>query len=153
VDVKVNGRPFAREVEPRLSLADLLRDELGLTGTHLGCEHGICGACTVLLDGAPARSCLMLAVQTAGHSVTTVEGVVESPGGARLAAAFARNFAAQCGFCTPGMLVAANAFLVASTAEVSDADVRAALSGNLCRCTGYAGIVAAVLETAGEPPR
>jgi carbon-monoxide dehydrogenase small subunit len=159
----VNGKPATVEVEPRLTLADCLRHALRLTGTHVGCEHGVCGACTVIVDGRAMRSCLMLAVQAEGCTVETVEGLGTGidEGGAEalgpLQAAFRRHHALQCGFCTPGMLMTAHALL----SREPDADagrVREALSGNLCRCTGYIGIVEAVLDArpayrAGTPGR
>jgi carbon-monoxide dehydrogenase small subunit len=141
----VNGKPVAVEVEPRTSLADCLRDRLRLTGTHLGCEHGVCGACTVIVDDAAVRSCLMLAVQAEGSSIVTVEGLSQEDGLTPLQTAFKKHHALQCGFCTPGMLVTAHALL--TDEPDADADrIRAVLSGNLCRCTGYIPIVEAVLE-------
>jgi carbon-monoxide dehydrogenase small subunit len=141
----VNGRPADIDVEPRQSLADCLRDGLRLTGTHLGCEHGVCGACTVLVDGAPIRSCLMFAVQAEGTRIVTVEGLSPDDGLTPLQRAFRKHHALQCGFCTPGMLAVAHALLSAEpTADA--ARIRRALAGNLCRCTGYVGIVEAVLE-------
>lgn len=136
------------EVEPRLLLADVLRDVLHLTGTHLGCEHGACGACTVLVDGRPVRSCLMLAVQAQNKEIQTVEGLVD-PGGALspLQEAFAEDHALQCGFCTPGMLMTAK-FLLENNAHPSRLEIREALSGNLCRCTGYQNIVNATERAA-----
>jgi aerobic-type carbon monoxide dehydrogenase small subunit (CoxS/CutS family) len=142
---ELNGKWVAVEVEPRLSLADCLRHALGLTGTHLGCEHGVCGACTVLLDGEPARSCLMFAVQAEGARVVTVEGLSRDEALTPLQAAFRKHHALQCGFCTPGMIVTAHALLTAEP-EADAERIREALSGNLCRCTGYVGIVEAVLE-------
>ncbi|HTP92235.1 MAG TPA: (2Fe-2S)-binding protein [Xanthobacteraceae bacterium] len=143
--VNVNGKSYARVVEPRLTLADFLRHELNLTGTHLGCEHGVCGACTVLVDGRSTRSCLMFAVQANGAEVTTVEGL--SPEGTLsvLQQAFIDNHGLQCGFCTPGMLITLTE-LLRETPDPSEQEVREALTGNLCRCTGYAGIVAAALD-------
>ncbi|MHB2023111.1 MAG: (2Fe-2S)-binding protein [Mycobacteriales bacterium] len=143
----LNGSPVEVEIEPRLSLADTIRDLLGMHGTHLGCEQGVCGACTVLLDGKTVRSCLVLAVQLQGQHVTTIEGLVHDPDVRRLAEAMSARHGLQCGFCTPGMMVAAVEHLrtVDSATEIS---VRDALSGNLCRCTGYQGIVAAVLDAA-----
>jgi carbon-monoxide dehydrogenase small subunit len=132
-------------VEPRTSLADCLRYALRLTGTHIGCEHGVCGACTVIVDGAAVRSCLMLAVQAEGSSIVTVEGLSQDDGLTPLQTAFRKHHALQCGFCTPGMLTTAHALL----SEEPDADetrIRSVLSGNLCRCTGYIPIVDAVLE-------
>ncbi len=145
VAFEVNGKALEVEVEPRLSLADCLRDVLGLTGTHLGCEHGVCGACTVIVDGEAVRSCLTLAVQAAGENIVTVEGLSRDNGLTPLQAAFRKHHALQCGFCTPGMVTTAHALL----SEEPDADaerVREALSGNICRCTGYISIVEAVLE-------
>ena len=145
VSFEVNGEPVELEVEPRLSLADCLRDILHLTGTHLGCEHGVCGACTVIVNGDAVRACLMLAVQAAGDTIVTVEGLSDDDALSPLQAAFRRNHALQCGFCTPGMITTAHALL--SAEPEADADrVREVLSGNLCRCTGYIPIVAAVLE-------
>jgi len=145
--ITVNGKPHARVVEARLTLADFLRHELGLTGTHLGCEHGVCGACTVLVDGRSARSCLMFAVQANGCEVTTVEGLTPDGGLSQLQQAFMDNHGLQCGFCTPGVLITLTE-LLRDNAEPSEQDVREALTGNLCRCTGYAGIVAAALDAA-----
>ena len=142
---EVNGESVEVDVEPRISLADCLRDVLGLTGTHLGCEHGVCGACTVLVDGQAARSCLTLAVQADGERITTVEGLSPEAGLSPLQAAFRKHHALQCGFCTPGMVTTAHALL--SEEPDADADrVREVLSGNICRCTGYVPIVEAVLE-------
>jgi carbon-monoxide dehydrogenase small subunit len=145
--ITVNGKSHARVVEARLTLADFLRHELGLTGTHLGCEHGVCGACTVLVDGRTARSCLMFAVQANGCEVTTVEGLAADGELSVLQQAFMDNHGLQCGFCTPGMLITLTE-LLRDNAEPSEADVREALTGNLCRCTGYAGIVKAALDAA-----
>ena len=145
ITLTVNGERRALAAEPRLLLSDALRHELGLTGTHVGCEHGVCGACTVLFDGEPARSCLMLAVQADGHRVETVESLVPPPGAELhpLQEAFRQAHALQCGFCTPGILMTMAAFL-AENPDPSETDVRLALSGNLCRCTGYQHIVDAV---------
>jgi aerobic-type carbon monoxide dehydrogenase small subunit (CoxS/CutS family) len=145
--VTVNGKAHARIVESRLTLADFLRHELGLTGTHLGCEHGVCGACTVLVDGRSARSCLMFAVQANGCEVTTVEGLTPDSGLSVLQQAFVDNHGLQCGFCTPGMLITLTELLRENPAPSED-EVRDALTGNLCRCTGYAGIVKAALDAA-----
>jgi 2-furoyl-CoA dehydrogenase 2Fe-2S iron sulfur subunit len=145
--ITVNGKSHARVVEARLTLADFLRHELGLTGTHLGCEHGVCGACTVLVDGRTARSCLMFAVQANGSEVTTVEGLAADGELSVLQQAFIDNHGLQCGFCTPGMLITLTE-LLRDNAEPSEDDVREALTGNLCRCTGYAGIVKAALDAA-----
>ena len=147
VSLRVNGEPFDGEVPARLSLADLLRDRIGLTGTHLGCEHGVCGACTVLVDGHSTRSCLMFAVQANGCEVTTVEGLTPEGGLSVLQQAFVDNHSLQCGFCTPGMLVTLTELLRENPAP-SEGEVREALTGNLCRCTGYAGIVKAALDAA-----
>jgi aerobic carbon-monoxide dehydrogenase small subunit len=145
--ITVNGKSYARVVEARLTLADFLRHELGLTGTHLGCEHGVCGACTVLVDGRTARSCLMFAVQANGCEVTTVEGLTPDGELSVLQQAFMDNHGLQCGFCTPGMLITLTE-LLRDNAEPSEDEVREALTGNLCRCTGYAGIVKAALDAA-----
>ena len=145
VAFEVNGKALEVDVEPRLSLADCLRDVLGLTGTHLGCEHGVCGACTVIVDGEAVRSCLTLAVQVAGENIVTVEGLSRDDDLTPLQAAFRKHHALQCGFCTPGMVTTAHALL--SKEPNADADrVREVLSGNICRCTGYVPIVEAVLE-------
>src|SRR5579863_10124661 len=147
IKLTVNGTRHEREVEARLTLADFLRHELGLTGTHLGCEHGVCGACTVLVDGRSARSCLMFAVQANGCEVTTVEGLTPDGGLSVLQQAFIDNHGLQCGFCTPGMLITLTE-LLRDNAEPSEQEVREVLTGNLCRCTGYAGIVKAALDAA-----
>jgi len=144
ISIEINGRVAEGEVEPRLLLADFIRDVAGLTGTHLGCEHGVCGACTVQLDGRPVRSCLMFAVQAHRHRVATVEGM--APDGDTLSTlqqAFHESHALQCGFCTPGILMSMEAFL-REEPDPSPASIRAALAGNLCRCTGYQNIVTAV---------
>ena len=152
VTVRVNGTPQRREVEPRLLLSDFLRHELGLTGTHVGCEHGVCGACTVLLDGDAVRSCLVFAVQADGHEVTTVEGLAAGSGDALhpLQAAFREAHGLQCGFCTPGVLMTLVPFL-RDHAHPDERTIREALSGNLCRCTGYQNIVAAVRLACDAP--
>jgi aerobic-type carbon monoxide dehydrogenase small subunit (CoxS/CutS family) len=149
VDIRltVNGKPVEGKVEPRVSLADFLREHLRLTGTHLGCEHGVCGACTVLVDGESVRSCLMFAVQADGVAVTTVEGITPEGGLNALQAAFRRHHALQCGFCTPGMLMTATN-LLSRVPRPTRAEVCDALSGNVCRCTGYVPIVDAVLDAA-----
>ena len=139
----VNGEAVEAAAEPRLLLSDFLRHTLGLTGTHVGCEHGVCGACTVLIDGRPARSCLALAVQCEGAEIVTVEGLEEGP----LHAAFRRHFALQCGFCTAGILMSLTAYL-RETPRPTEQEVREVLSGHLCRCTGYTPIVAAALDAA-----
>jgi aerobic carbon-monoxide dehydrogenase small subunit len=140
----VNGKQVAIEVEPRLTLADCLRHHLRLTGTHVGCEHGVCGACTVLIDGDAVRACLMLAVQADGAEVVTIEGLSHDGHLTPLQAAFRRHGALQCGFCTPGMITTAHALLTQEP-YCDAARVREVLSGNLCRCTGYVAIVEAVL--------
>ena len=148
VSTTVNGQPYQREVEPRLLLSDFLRHELGLTGTHVGCEHGVCGACTVLLDGVAVRSCLVFAAQADGCAVETVEGLTPGDGELHpLQAAFRDAHGLQCGFCTPGMLMTLLPFLEENPEPTED-EVRLAISGNLCRCTGYAKIVDAVLLAA-----
>jgi len=144
VATTVNGTRHEREVEPRLLLADFIRHELGLTGTHVGCEHGVCGACTILVDGVPMRACLLFAVQANGRALTTVEGLAPERDRLHpLQEAFRDAHGLQCGFCTPGILMTMKAFL-AENANPSEADIREALSGNLCRCTGYQHIVDAV---------
>ncbi len=148
INVSVNGKHYLREVELRLLLSDFLRHELGLTGTHVGCEHGVCGACTVLFDGEPVRSCLMLAVQANGHKITTVEGLADGAEKLHpLQQAFWDAHGLQCGFCTPGFLMTLAPFLEANP-DPSEAEVRDAISGNLCRCTGYQHIVDAALLAA-----
>jgi carbon-monoxide dehydrogenase small subunit len=143
VSVTVNGRQYQRDVEPRLLLSDFLRHDLELTGTHVGCEHGVCGACTVLFDGEAVRSCLIFAVQADGHAVTTVEGLASGDELHPLQAAFREQHALQCGFCTPGILMSLIPFLRDSP-NPDERQIREALSAHLCRCTGYANIVAAV---------
>ncbi|KQO66666.1 carbon monoxide dehydrogenase [Methylobacterium sp. Leaf87] len=145
----VNGRTRSLRAEPRTHLGDVLRDALDLTGTHLGCEHGVCGACTVLLDGEPARSCLTIAGACAGADVTTIEGLDDDPVAGELRVAFNREHALQCGYCTPGMLIAARD-LVLRLPDADERRIRAGLSGNLCRCTGYVGIVRAVRSVIAE---
>ncbi len=148
VTVTVNGQSYTREVETRLTLADFIRHELMLTGTHLGCEHGVCGACTILLDGQSVRSCLMLAVQAEGRELLTVEGIAPNEEELHpLQQAFMDNHGLQCGFCTPGMLTTLIEFL-RDNPDPTEREVREAISGNLCRCTGYQGIVAAALDAA-----
>ena len=141
----LNGRVVEGEAEPRMLLTDFLRHELGMTGTHVGCEHGVCGACTVIVDGAAVRSCLMLAVQAEGAEVVTVEGLSNDADLTPLQKAFRRHHALQCGFCTPGMITTAHA-LLSEEPDCDAARVREVLSGNLCRCTGYIPIVEAVLD-------
>ncbi|HUG64491.1 MAG TPA: (2Fe-2S)-binding protein [Gaiellaceae bacterium] len=147
VDVTVNGRRHREDVEPRLLLSDFLRHGLGLTGTHVGCEHGVCGACTVRLDGVAVRSCLLLAVQADGSEVVTVEGLAGEGDLTPLQHAFRRHHALQCGFCTPGILIAAGDLLSRSTAPTRD-EIVDMLSGHLCRCTGYTPIVDAIADVA-----
>jgi len=140
VTLTVNGAARSGSVEPRRTLADFLREDLALTGTHLGCEHGVCGSCTVLVDGASARSCLMLAVQADGVEVTTIEGLAGDDGLHPLQQAFRETLAFQCGFCTPGFLMTA-VELLRENPSPTEAEIREAISGNLCRCTGYESIV------------
>jgi aerobic carbon-monoxide dehydrogenase small subunit len=147
IRVIVNGQRHERAVEPRTTLADFLREDLDLTGTHLGCEHGVCGACTVLLDGQPVRSCLLLAVQIDGASLTTVEGLADGDRLHPLQEAFWEHHGLQCGYCTPGMLLTAKAFLEEHPRPTSG-EIREAISGNLCRCTGYHFIVEAIAAAA-----
>ena len=150
----VNGKPCRVEVEPRVTLADCLRHDLGLTGTHVACAHGVCGACTVIVDGEAVRSCLTLAVQMEGASVTTIEGLSNDEGLTPLQAAFRKHGAVQCGFCTPGIITTMHA-LLSTEPHADEARIRDVLSGNICRCTGYMAMVAAVLEARaayqGEP--
>jgi carbon-monoxide dehydrogenase small subunit len=144
----VNGRKYSAVVEPRLTLADFLREQCHLTGTHLGCEHGVCGACTVLVDGAAVRSCLMFAVQAEGADITTIEGIGSPDGELSIVqAAFRDCHGLQCGFCTPGFVISVTAFL-RDNPNPSDEEIRQGLSGNLCRCTGYQGIIRAVHQAA-----
>jgi aerobic-type carbon monoxide dehydrogenase small subunit (CoxS/CutS family) len=148
IELTVNGKRYRGQAEARVILADFLRDELDLTGTHLGCEHGVCGACTVLVDGQAVRSCLMLAVQAEGHDVQTVEGLASEEGTLHpIQEAFSKDHALQCGFCTPGFLMAIAEYL-AEEPEPAEDDIRKRLSGNLCRCTGYQNIVKAVSDAA-----
>ncbi|MBT5049697.1 MAG: (2Fe-2S)-binding protein [Rhodospirillaceae bacterium] len=148
ISLTVNGKKYEEEVEVRFHLADFLRQNLGLTGTHLGCEHGVCGACTVLMDGRSVRSCLMLAVQADGHEFLTIEGIAPNEEELHpLQEAFRDNHGLQCGFCTPGMLTTLLEFLD-DNPDPTEEEVRIAISGNLCRCTGYQGIVAAALDAA-----
>jgi len=150
IEVTVNGVRQRRDVEPRLLLSDFLRQDLGLTGTHVGCEHGVCGACTVLLDGEAVRSCLLLTVQADGRDVATVEGLGSVEALHPLQAAFRHAHALQCGFCTPGILMTLVPFL-REHPDPDEAEIREALSGNLCRCTGYQNIVDAVKLACGVP--
>jgi aerobic-type carbon monoxide dehydrogenase small subunit (CoxS/CutS family) len=149
IDVTVNGVRHQRRVEPRLLLSDFLRQDLGLTGTHVGCEHGVCGACTILFDHEPARACIMLAVQADGHDIQTVESLAAADGTLNpLQAAFRHAHGLQCGFCTPGMLMTLTAFLRDHPAP-AEPEIREAISANLCRCTGYQHIVEAVQIASG----
>jgi len=148
----VNGKPLSVDIEARLTLADCLRHNLGLTGTHVGCEHGVCGACTVMVDGQAVRSCLMLAVQADGADVQTVESLSTGDTLSPLQASFRRHHALQCGFCTPGMLMTAHALLIAEP-DADQERIREALAGNLCRCTGYIGIIKAVLDARTAYPK
>jgi 2-furoyl-CoA dehydrogenase 2Fe-2S iron sulfur subunit len=146
----LNGEPVEGWAEPRMLLTDFIRHEIGATGTHVGCEHGICGACTIRMDGKAVRACLMLAVQAEGKRIETVEGLAASDGAlSPLQLAFHRNFALQCGYCTPGFLMTLADYLEHHS-DPSEAEIRIALSGNLCRCTGYAEIVDAALEVARQ---
>jgi len=150
VTMTVNGEQRRASVEPRMTLADAIREKLHLTGTHLGCEHGVCGACTVLLDGAAVRSCLMFAVQADGADITTIEGIAGPDGELSLVqSAFRDCHGLQCGFCTPGFIISVTAFL-RDNPSPTDAEIREGLSGNLCRCTGYQGIIKAVHQAAGS---
>lgn len=152
INLTVNGTPVSTEAPARMTLADLLRERLRLTGTHLACEHGVCGACTVIVDGLAVRACLMLAVQADGSEIVTVEGLGSSDGLSTLQASFRKHHALQCGFCTPGILTTMHA-LLSSEPRADEARIREVLSGNLCRCTGYIPIVEAVLEARGSYAR
>jgi aerobic-type carbon monoxide dehydrogenase small subunit (CoxS/CutS family) len=144
LSLAVNGEPYEVQVEARWLLSDVLRHVVGLTGTHVGCEHGVCGCCTVLVDGNPVRSCLMLAVQAEGAEITTVEGLAEDSGELHpLQESFRRHHGLQCGFCTPGFLMSSLS-IYKHAAEMTDEELREAIGGQLCRCTGYAGILAAI---------
>jgi carbon-monoxide dehydrogenase small subunit len=145
VEFQLNGDQVSVDVEPRLTLADCIRHELLHTGTHVGCEHGVCGACTIIVDGAAVRSCLMLAVQAAGKTVVTVEGLASGDTLGPLQQSFRKNHGLQCGFCTPGFLMTAHALLT-NEPDADEARIRHVLSGNACRCTGYLSIVKAVLD-------
>jgi len=152
IQLWVNGTPHEGTVPVRLLLSDFLRGDLGLTGTHLGCEHGVCGCCTVMLDGEPVRSCLLFAVQADGHAVTTVEGLAPDGGPLHpLQEAFRQEHALQCGYCTPGFLMTLVPFLERNP-DPTEEEIREAISGNLCRCTGYQNIVKAVQRAAGQAP-
>jgi carbon-monoxide dehydrogenase small subunit len=150
IDVTVNGEQHRALVEPRKTLADFVREDCALTGTHLGCEHGVCGACTVLLDGDAVRACLLFAIQADGHEVTTIEGLTPDEGLNEIQEAFREHHGLQCGFCTPGFIVSLHAFL-ADNPRPTPAEIREGLSGNLCRCTGYQGIIKAVESLAAAP--
>jgi carbon-monoxide dehydrogenase small subunit len=143
INLDVNGRPVSTTVEPRTHLADVLREQIRLTGTHLGCEHGVCGACTIEIDGAPARSCIAFAVTCDGAKIRTIEGFDDDPVAMQLREAFSVEHALQCGYCTPGMLITARD-IVLRLPDADNARIRDELSGNLCRCTGYVGIVRAI---------
>jgi aerobic carbon-monoxide dehydrogenase small subunit len=151
VQMTVNGTSYSATVEPRKTLADVLRDDFELTGTHIGCEHGVCGACTVLIDGEAARSCLTFAVQVRGSEITTIEGLAEDGVLNPLQEAMRDSHGFQCGFCTPGFLMQITALLKENPTP-SEPEIREALSGNVCRCTGYQSIVAGVLRATGQPP-
>ena len=147
ITLEVNGRSYDVPLQPRRLLSDVLRDTLGLTGTHVGCEHGVCGACTVLVDERPTRSCLLFAIQMEGHAITTVEAVAKDGRYSPFQKALHEEHGLQCGFCTPGIIMTIEAFLKENV-DPTDAEIRDALSGNLCRCTGYQNIVAAVRKAA-----
>jgi carbon-monoxide dehydrogenase small subunit len=149
ISLTVNDARVQRDVEPRTSLADFLREELRLTATHLGCEHGVCGACTVMVDGAPARACIALAVSLDGAEIRTVEGFAEDAAMGIIKEAFHQEHGLQCGFCTPGMLISARD-LIARHPDVDEGGIRRAISGNLCRCTGYQGIVRSIRSAARQ---
>jgi aerobic-type carbon monoxide dehydrogenase small subunit (CoxS/CutS family) len=150
ISLNVNGRHHDLVIEARRTLADMLRHDLGYTGTHLGCEHGICGACTVILDGAPVRACLVFGVQADGADVRTVEGLAEGEQLSDLQQSFSDHHALQCGFCTPGFLMLAEAYLAEADAVVTEEKIRELVASNLCRCTGYQGIIEAIQATAGK---
>jgi len=152
LNLEVNGKTLSGVAEPRTLLSDFLRHNLGLTGVHVGCEHGVCGACTVLLDNQPVRSCLMFAVQARHHSITTIEGLAKGGEMHPVQDAFRRHHGLQCGFCTPGMVLTA-VDLIQREPDLSERSVREGMSGNLCRCTGYEGIVQAVLAAAKDLKR
>jgi carbon-monoxide dehydrogenase small subunit len=149
VELTVNGAPVSLHVEPRLTLAEALRSELGLTGTHLGCEHGVCGACTIIVDGDPVRGCLMLAVQAQRADVLTIEGVSPPSGLSPIQEALREHHGLQCGFCTPGVVIVLH-HLLSTNPSPTEAEIKEALSGQLCRCTGYQGIVAAAKAVAAR---
>lgn len=149
ITLTINGRAHAVSVEPRRTLADVIREDCGQTGTHLGCEHGICGACTIIVDGAPVRSCLMFGIQADGSEIRTVEGLADGDELHPLQRAFTENHALQCGYCTPGFLMLATSVLEREP-DISDDDLLDALASNLCRCTGYVNIIKAVRQAAAE---
>ncbi len=151
ITIEINDRAYSADVEPRRLLSDFIREDAGLTGTHVGCEHGVCGACTVQLDGAPVRSCLMLAIQADGRSVRTVEGLADDAGLHPLQQAFLDAHGLQCGYCTPGVLMSLEPYIRSADA-ISEQGIREAISGNICRCTGYQSIVDAV-QLAAEKMR
>ena len=147
IQFTLNGKQYSEAVETRFSLADMLREQLDMTGTHLGCEHGVCGACTVLCDGEPVRACLMLGVQANGKEIITIEGLADGDELSPIQAAFRKHHGLQCGYCTPGFLTTLTAFL-RDHPDPTEKDIREAISGNICRCTGYQNIVAAALDAA-----
>jgi aerobic carbon-monoxide dehydrogenase small subunit len=147
IRIRINGNPYEAAVEPRMLLSDFMRHQIELTGTHVGCEHGVCGACTILLDGNPVRSCLLFAIQLDGHSIETIESLESGGKYHPLQAAFWEKHGLQCGYCTPGILMTMKAFLDKNP-RPSEQDIRTALSGNLCRCTGYQQIVEAIAHAA-----
>ena len=147
IQFTLNGKHYSEAVETRLSLADMLREQLDMTGTHLGCEHGVCGACTVLCDGEPVRACLMLGVQANGKEIITIEGLADGDELSPIQAAFRKHHGLQCGYCTPGFLTTLTAFL-RDHPDPTEREIREAISGNICRCTGYQNIVAAALDAA-----
>lgn len=149
ITLNINGRAHSVSVEPRRTLADVIREDCGQTGTHLGCEHGICGACTIIVDGAPVRSCLMFGIQADGSEIRTVEGLADGDELHPLQRAFTENHALQCGYCTPGFLMLATSVLEREP-DISDDDLLDALASNLCRCTGYVNIIKAVRQAAAE---
>ncbi len=148
VTLTVNGRSYRRWIEPRMLLSDFIRDEMGLTGTHVGCEHGVCGACTVIIDGEPTRSCLRLAIDVGSHEITTIEGLALEPDYERIQQAFSKSHALQCGFCTAGIV--ASVWVGIEKSKDNPTDWEELLSGHLCRCTGYVGIQKAIQDLQGE---
>ena len=147
IQFTLNGKHYSEAVETRFSLADMLREQLDMTGTHLGCEHGVCGACTVLCDGEPVRACLMLGVQANGKEIITIEGLADGDELSPIQAAFRKHHGLQCGYCTPGFLTTLTAFL-RDNPDPTEREIREAISGNICRCTGYQNIVAAAMDAA-----